>query len=132
MDWNAVYRNPQQSSEFKNLKHKIWLYNNYIPPLPTKPHPMATHFKEFFECDYKPDVIACKITCPICNIIMFLVILNNKHYIDHAVIKSPIHWTEPNVIFCTPCNKQFWNYHNPFDLSNLNDDQLDGVVELQC
>jgi hypothetical protein len=44
MNFNYFYRN--NSSEFKIIKKFIRNYNNYIPPLPTNPHPTSICLKK--------------------------------------------------------------------------------------
>jgi hypothetical protein len=101
MNWNLFYKNKNKCSEFNEIKFRIWNYNNYIPPLPKKPHPIAKRFKNCKSLDIKK--------CDICKDILKVELVKNQYYIANDIIIPVYYCTKyfdklyRNKLFCNNC-----------------------------
>ena len=106
MNWNSFYHN--DCPEFQILKHHIWLFNNYIPPLPKQPHPTAKCFKEAFEGHKSRNYLE---YCKSCNNILNVCILTDQIKKSYIVVYD--YFIYQNGIYCRNCGPSPSHSPNP-------------------
>lgn len=103
MNFNYFYKN--NSDEFKEIKKRIWHFNNAIPPLPKKEHIIAKCFKDAFISESQYDGVEAAISkCKDCDsIVEIYVETENMLTALIFTIQNNIYIEDNDNYFCVNC-----------------------------